>query len=108
MNFIRDHPLSTYANFFEKLTFLTPWYAHVRVRIRGLEMLVFQKILRTFLMDGPLSVAFTKYLICLSLKKLSRDVNWIWTYEMNIYTVLVTASVIVKYRSMREKKQQNH
>ena len=105
MNFIRDHPLSTYANFFEKLTFLTPWYAHVRVRIRGLEMLVFQKILRTFLMDGPLSVAFTKYLICLSLKKLSRDVNWIWTYEMNIYTVLVTASVIVKYRSMREENK---
>ena len=25
----RDHPLSTYAKFFEKLTFLTPWYAHV-------------------------------------------------------------------------------
>ena len=50
MNFIRDHPLSTYANFFEKLTFLTPWYAHVRVRIGRLEMLVFQKILRTYLM----------------------------------------------------------
>ena len=27
--------------------------AHVRVRIRGLEMLVFLKILRTYLMDGP-------------------------------------------------------
>ena len=25
----RDHPLSTYAKFPEKLTFLTPWYAHV-------------------------------------------------------------------------------
>ena len=51
---IRGHPLSTYAKFSEKLTFLTPWYAHVRVRIRGLEMLVSWKILRTYLMDGPL------------------------------------------------------
>ena len=29
-----DHPFSTYAKFSEKLTFLTPRYAHVRVRIR--------------------------------------------------------------------------
>ena len=28
---------------FEKLTFLASWYAHVLVRIRGLEMLVFGK-----------------------------------------------------------------
>ena len=32
----RDHPLSTNAKFSEKLTFLTPWYAHISV----LEMLV--------------------------------------------------------------------
>ena len=31
------HPLSRYAKSSEKLTFLTPWYAHVR----------------TYLMDGP-------------------------------------------------------
>ena len=31
----RDHSLSTIAKFSEKLTFPTPWYAHVRVRIRG-------------------------------------------------------------------------
>ena len=37
----RGHPLCTYAKFSEKLTFLTPRYAHVRARIRGLEMLVF-------------------------------------------------------------------
>ena len=49
----RGHPLSTYAKFSEKLTFLTPWYAHVPVRIRGLEMLVFREILRTYLMDDP-------------------------------------------------------
>ena len=42
-----------YAKFSEKLLFLTPSYAHVRVRIRGLEMLVFRKILRTYLMDDP-------------------------------------------------------
>ena len=43
---LRSHPLSTYAKFLEKLTFLT-----VRVRIRGLEILVFLKILCTYLMD---------------------------------------------------------
>ena len=42
-----DHPQSMYAKFFKKLTFLSPRYAHVRVRIRGLVMLVFRKILRT-------------------------------------------------------------
>ena len=48
----RYHPLSTYTKFSEKLTFLTLWY--VRVRIRGLEMLVFRKILRAYLMDDPI------------------------------------------------------
>ena len=51
----RDHPLTTYAKFSEKLTFLTPRYAHVRVRIRRLEMFVFWKIFRTYLMDDPLA-----------------------------------------------------
>ena len=49
---IRGYPLSTFAKFSEKLTFLTRWYAH-RVRIRGLEMLVFRKNLGTYLMDNP-------------------------------------------------------
>ena len=53
MRKVWSHPLSTYAKFSEKLAFLTPWYAHVRVRIRELEMLVFRKILRTYLMDEP-------------------------------------------------------
>ena len=47
------HPLSKFAKFSEKLTFLTPWYSHVCVRIRGLEMLVFRNILRMYLMDDP-------------------------------------------------------
>ena len=32
---VRDHSFSTYVKFSEKLTFFTPWYVHVRVRIRG-------------------------------------------------------------------------
>ena len=53
MIFLRGHPLSTYVKFSEKLTFLTPWYAHVPGLIRGLEMLVFRKILCMYFMDGP-------------------------------------------------------
>ena len=48
----KGHPLSTCAKLSEKLTFLTPLYTHVRVRIRELEMLVFRKLLRTYLIDG--------------------------------------------------------
>ena len=59
--FLGGHPLSTYAKFSEKLTLLTPWYAHVRVRINGLETLVFQKILRTYLKDDHL-LGSLKYL----------------------------------------------
>ena len=51
---IRDHPVSTYTKFSEKLTFLTPRYAHVPVRIKRLEIMVFRKILRTYSMDDPL------------------------------------------------------
>ena len=40
------HPLGTSAKFSEKPGFL-------KVRIRGLEMLVFRKMLRTFLMGDP-------------------------------------------------------
>ena len=39
-NYVWSQPLSKYAKF------------SVRVRIRGLEMLVFRKILRKYLMDG--------------------------------------------------------
>ena len=46
--------LSTYAKFSEKLTFLNPRYAHARVRIRGVEMLVFRNILHTYVMDDSL------------------------------------------------------
>ena len=47
------HTLSTYTKFSEKLKFLTPWHANVRIRIRELKMLVLRKILPTYLMDEP-------------------------------------------------------
>ena len=58
MKLVRGHLSSTYTKFSKKLTFLTPWYAHVRVRIRGLEILVFRKILRTYLMETRYSDDF--------------------------------------------------
>ena len=51
---IKGYSFSTYAKFSEKLTFLTPSYAHVCVRIRGSEMLVFRKTLPTYYMNDPL------------------------------------------------------
>ena len=45
---IWDHSFSTFTEFPKKLTFVTSWYAYVRVRIRGWERLVFRKILRTY------------------------------------------------------------
>ena len=46
-SFCRSHSFSAYTKSFEKLTFLTRWYEHVGLRIRGKEMLVFRKILLT-------------------------------------------------------------
>ena len=45
---VRDDPFNAYSTkFAAKLIFLTPRDAHVRVRIRGYEILVFRKILLT-------------------------------------------------------------
>ena len=46
--FIGDRSFSAQAKFSENLTFLTPWHADVRVRIRGKEMLIFRKSFRTY------------------------------------------------------------
>ena len=46
----QKQPTSTICQSTE-LTFLTPWYAHVRVRIRGFKKLDFWKILRSYVMD---------------------------------------------------------
>ena len=39
------HSFSTHAKYSEKLTFLTPWYPHVRVSIRSKKMLFFSEYL---------------------------------------------------------------
>ena len=38
---IRDHSFSKYAKFSQKVTFLTPWYASVRVQIMGVRNVSF-------------------------------------------------------------------
>ena len=68
------YPLSTYAKFSEKLTLLTPWCAHVHVRIRGLEILVFRKILRMYFMDSPFAnsnLCFLGFLLSLTITPLT-------------------------------------
>ena len=45
---VRDRLISTLAKISELLTFLTPWYAYVRMRIRGWAILVFWKNLGTY------------------------------------------------------------
>ena len=35
MAIAKGYPFSTYANLSEKLAFFTPWYARVRVHVRG-------------------------------------------------------------------------
>ena len=82
------HPLSMYAKFSEKLTFLTPWYAHVRVRIRGLKMLVLRKILRTYLMDGPF--------VAHSIQSFENDSwlnRWEKTFKLESWTILTCLQI---------------
>ena len=47
------HSFSTHTKFSEKVPFCTPRYAHVRVRIRGYEMVVFRKILCMYYTNDP-------------------------------------------------------
>ena len=77
------HPLNAYARLSEKLTFLTPWHAHVCVRIRGLEVSVFRKILRTYLMGSSLwncllSKSWTNYLAYLIIKGRPQELQHEW------------------------------
>ena len=48
-----------------------PYTLHVRVRIKGLEMLIFRKILHTYSMDDPLSESDHNLTVCSSLLTLS-------------------------------------
>ena len=77
-----DHPLSMYTKFSEKLTFLTSWYAHVCVRIGGLEILVFWKILRTYLMDYPFIIM--------------APLPFLWKI-LRKYTLLKSSRLLLKY-----------
>ena len=49
----RGHPLSTYAKFSEKLTFLTSWYAHVRAFLTFTHLLFSQKSSIVDFWQGP-------------------------------------------------------
>ena len=63
---IRNHPFSTYVKSSEKLTFLTPWYAHVCVRIRGSEILFFRKFCVCTKWINPYIISLTwKFIIFL-------------------------------------------
>ena len=69
-------PVSTFAKFSEKLIFLTLLIRHVphlRVRFKGLEMLVFRKVLRTYLMNDPFASDI------LDLGSISNSIPFEWT-----------------------------
>ena len=50
---VKGHPLSTYAKFSEKLTFLTPQICTHTCAYQGAGNVNFWKLLRRHLMDGP-------------------------------------------------------
>ena len=76
---VRDHPFSTYAKFLEYLTFLCPWYAHVRVHIRGREMLVFRKnfayVLNGWSLNLGISAGNFQIKLSVNLTKIKRAKN---------------------------------
>ena len=49
----RRHPLSTYAKFFRRTNISNPLIHKRMCAYQGLEMLFFQNILLTYLVDGP-------------------------------------------------------
>ena len=80
---LRDHLFSTFTNFSGKQAFLTSWYTHIRVRIRGWEILVFRKVFADILNEWVLHFALNiskKYEhrkifeVCLS-------IFWYYMYE---------------------------
>ena len=62
----------------EKLTFLTPWYAHVRVRNRGEERLVFRKILLTYQMNDSIDLTISdQSFLSMHPENRSMETKWI-------------------------------
>ena len=51
----RNHSFSTYAKFSEKKTNITPWYAHVRVRSRGIRNVSFPETFAYLLNERSLN-----------------------------------------------------
>ena len=74
LNLVRDHPFSTYAKYSEKLTFLTPLYAHIHAHIRGLEMLAFQKkfVHTKWMIPWPILTLVTRY----TTAQIDSENNW--------------------------------
>ena len=52
----RDHSSSKYAEFSEKRTFLTPWYAHVRMRINHSSISNKSAIYRPYYLDNLITL----------------------------------------------------
>ena len=59
----RDYPFSAYAKYSEKVTFLTSWHTHVRVR-NGIRNNIVWEILHTFKMDDLIRKNSLKFCFC--------------------------------------------
>ena len=70
----------------QKLTFLSPWYAHVRPGIGGLEMLIFRKILCVHLMDSM-------FYVHLDLLGFEQSVCFLSPYYSSIFSMLFSLVV---------------
>ena len=62
------------------------------VRIRGVEMLVFRKILRTYLMDNPL------------VKKLVKTIFFVW-FSLQVYLYFLLWAAITEWNNLEKNVQ---
>ena len=75
-NQITDRSFCTYPKLSEKLKFVIVCYAHVNVYTMGKQMLVFQKVLRTYKINGTLMctpVCFTYCNLVLKSRQVLKD-----------------------------------
>ena len=80
----RNHPFSKYLKFSEKLTFLTPWYAYVRVRIKGVRNVSFSEYF-AYLVDGCLMLLDRVIsVIALECEKRKMKKNHMLKYKMSL------------------------
>ena len=78
ISWIWDHSFCTYGKFLENLIFITPWYTHVRVRIRGQDVFVFCRILCTYWMNDPIIYRVRKSII-LKMRMISTCASLHWS-----------------------------